>query len=422
MIGKQGAMENLSPKNAIRSALASLAMLLTPPSSALEWRDFTFSSFGTAGFSCFTNAGADFTYNLMDKGPGNSTRCDPGLDSNLGAQIDYHYSDRLEITGQATAYRKQKDNYEPELTLAHLRWRATDHLTFRLGRMQNPLFLYSEYRMVHYAQPWVRPPRELYSIAPVFLYDGGEALYRDTLGPWEFEFQGGLGATTVDYGQGDKLDVQTAFINFSVENDAWLIKAGYLTGLITQTTPNIKLLFNSLRAVDAIVPGARKRADALEMHDKRYEIISFGVRYETPTWLAVGEYGRLKIDSYYRIQDGLYFALGRHFGPWMPYVVAARRWTHGSVADHTLPRGQNPGMDALATGIDGLYAATRLDNTSVSLGLSRELTSFATLKLQGSWVRADDRGQGPFSNFSRDYNFSRQGDDVLVSLNLDFAF
>jgi hypothetical protein len=411
------------PGRRSRWILSSLAVLMAPfPSAAVQWGNVSISGFGTLGVSCFTSHDADYTYNLLEKGPGNSSRCDPGLDSNLGAQIDYRFSELFEVTAQATAYRKDKDNYEPELTLGYLRWHATDKLTFRFGRMQNPLFLYSEFRMVHYAQPWVRPPREVYSIAPVFLYDGVESLYRDSVGRWEFEFQGGVGATTVDSGVDNALDVQTAFLNLSVESDAWLFKAGYLAGLISQRSPGIEALFDGLRAADSLVPGAAARADELEMDNKRFEIVSAGARYETPTWLVIGEYGRLWIDAYYRVQEGLYFTVGRRFGPWMPYVTAARRWTHGTGADHTLPRGRSPELDALAAGVDGLFFMTRLDDTSVAVGLSRELTSFATLKLEGSWMHVDGNSHGPLTNHAADYDFSNQGDDVLLSVNLDFAF
>jgi hypothetical protein len=356
-----------------------------------------------------------------------SSQCDAGLDSNVGAQLDYRFSEPIEASLQATAYRKGIDHYEPQLTLGYLRWHASDQFTLRLGRMQNPTFLYSEYRMLHYAQPWVRPPREVYSIAPVFLYDGGEAIYRNWLNDWEFEFQGGAGVTKVDLynssGENDDgLDVRLAFLNLSVEHDDWLFKVSYLGGAITQKSLAIRSLFDQMRALNPLIPGLAERANRLEMDDKRFDIVSFGSRYETATWLMVGEYARLWMDAYYRTQEGAYLTLGYRSGPWMPYLSFARRWSHGTRRDQTIPRGLNPELDALARYVDGLFWSTQIDNTSVAVGLSRELTNFITLKVQADWIHPEPNGYGPFLNHSRDYDFTNPEDEVLFTLNLDFVF
>ena len=98
----------------------------------------------------------------------------------------------------------------------------------------------------------------------------------------------------------------------------------------------------------------------------------------------------------------------------MPYATLARRWTRGSDSDSR--------AGFLQPAVEGLLAGTRFDSTSVSLGLSREITEQATLKFQSDWIRPDKKSWGLYSNHAPDYNFADPGSDWLFTLSLDFVF
>jgi hypothetical protein len=52
-----------------------LAFLMLPsPVLAVEWKDFSLNGFGTLGVSCLSSKNADYTYNSVPRGPGNSSQ------------------------------------------------------------------------------------------------------------------------------------------------------------------------------------------------------------------------------------------------------------------------------------------------------------------------------------------------------------
>ena len=107
----------------IRLLLITFLLIIAGPSSAL---DTYFSGFGTASLSCFTNDSADYVMNTQAEGPGRSQRCDAGLDSLLGVQLDTGLSDAVEFGLQVIVDRNVDLDYSPEVSVAQLRWHPTN--------------------------------------------------------------------------------------------------------------------------------------------------------------------------------------------------------------------------------------------------------------------------------------------------------
>ena len=120
------------------------------------------------------------------------------------------------------------------------------------------------------------------------------------------------------------------------------------------------------------------------------------------------------IDGFFRDQYGAYVTLGRHFGPWMPYTTLAKRWSSGPDSDSR--------AGSLRPEVEALLAGTRFDTSSVSLGLSREITEQAIVKFQADWIKADKDSWGLYTNHAADYNFANPDSDWLYTLSLDFVF
>lgn len=398
-----------------------LLLLLLPIAAGVEAAEFRISSFGTLGVSCFSNDDADYAPNEIPDGPGRSSTCDMGMDSKLGLQADLEITDRLSATLQATAYHRADDSYTPEITLANLRWKFLEDFTLRLGRVQNPNFLYSEYRNVHYAQPWARPPPNVYSVATTFLHDGAELLYTVLISGWELELQAGIAKANFDAPRSnasgtDEVETDPRYLTATLDRGEWLLKAGYSTGLASYQPEELDLLFDTLRST-----GFSDLADDLEIDDKRFKLYSLGIQYDDGHWLAVGEYAHRTSDGWYRNQDGAYLTLGRRMESWMLYGTVSRRWTDGPESDDTIPRGVDPLLDVLADSVNELLVGSKADNTSVALGVSRELNDYLTIKGQVEWIHPDD-GSHYYFNHAPDYDYDNPGDDVLFSLNLDFVY
>ena len=139
-----------------------------------------------------------------------------------------------------------------------------------------------------------------------------------------------------------------------------------------------------------------------------------GVQLEQNDWLLMSELGYRTLDGFIRDQYGAYITLGRRFGSWMPYTTLAKRWSRGANTDSR--------AGALQPEVEALLAISRYDTTSVSLGLSREITEQAILKFQADWVKPDRDSRGLYTNHAADYNFTNPDSDWLYTLSLDFVF
>lgn len=397
-----------------RLFVVSILLIAGAPATAL---DTHFSGFGTASISCFTNHTADYIVNDQPKGPGRTKRCDYGSDSLLGVQLDLGFSESVEFGLQLVADRNEDRSYTPEVTVAQLRWRLTDALTVRLGRMPTDAFLHAENRQVRYTMPWVRPPLEVYSLVPVASQDGLEFIYEGTIGHWYTEWHGGFNRFDVDVPLSNTRDTFPAesygpFLNLVLANHNTRFKLGYAYKKTTITLPHTEALFSALKS--AVFPDGAQLADDLDIDHAPTHRFTIGMSHEQGDWLAMAEFGYRSIEGFFRDQYGTYITLGRRFGPWMPYTTLARRWTSGP--DSTSRAG------FLQPAVEGLLAGTRFDSTSVSLGLSREITEQATLKFQADWIRPDNNSWGLYSNHAPDYNFEDPGSDWLFTLSLDFVF
>lgn len=394
-----------------------LAILLWLPSFASTAIETHLMGFGTASLSCFSSDEADFVPNDFPKGPGNSGRCDTGLDSLLGLQADITFTESLEFGIQAITARTQDRDYRPEISVAQLRWRPTDTTTLRLGRMPTPTFLHSEDRQVRYAMPWVRPPQEVYSLLPSFSTDGLEIIYETQIGNWQTEWQGGI--TTIEFDtlnstSQDAFPVESdnIYLNLMLRNINTMFKLGYYHGVVTLDNPDLELLLGLLSTFGGS-PG-RQLADDLEIDKTTGHLISAGIRHEQNNWLAVAEIAFRQTNGFIRDQYGAYITVGHRFNSWMPYMTIAKRWTKGPETD------SRAGL--FTAQVEDLLAISRFDSKSASVGLAKDLTESSTLKLQVDWIKPDDDSWGLYFNHSPTYDYANPEEDWLFTLSVDFIF
>lgn len=394
-------------------AATLVLLLMAQPVPAMN---FHVAGFGTASVSCFTSDDAQFVINDQPEGPGRNRRCDGGTDSVLGLQLDLEVLDKLEIGVQVVADRNADRDYLPGVMVAQLRWHPTENLTLRLGRMPTPVFLYSESRQVRYAMPWVRPPIEVYGLAPTFSNDGLEFIYRHQWQGLNLEWHGG--GTYLEFNSPiantkDTTPVSTygGFLNLTAEYKTTTVKLGYLYNRLSYSLPDIGLLFNALQTY---LPQGRQLVRDLALDDSPLHLFSLGFRHEENDWLLLGELSYRTIQGFFRDQYGAYLTVGKRFEAWMPYATVARRWTSGPNQDSRAGFLQ-PQVAALLTG-------TRFDSTSLSLGLARDLNENIKLKLQADWIQPDGNSWGLYTNHGPNYSYQKADSDWLLSLSLDFVF
>lgn len=140
--------------------LYSFALFCLFISAPTTWAEVetALHGFASIGISCSKNTEADFVYDTHPSGPGRTRRCDAGTDSVLSIQGDATLSETMTGALQITSQRSAWNNFVPTVTNANLRWNSSDNLSFRFGRVNTPLLIYSDHRLVHFAQPSIRPP------------------------------------------------------------------------------------------------------------------------------------------------------------------------------------------------------------------------------------------------------------------------
>ena len=376
--------------------------------------------FGTASLSCFSSETADYVLNDQPEGPGRTRDCDTGIDSLLGVQFDLGLRDSLEFGLQLIADRNEDRGFNPDVSVAQLRWRPTAATTLRLGRMPNPAFIHSEDRQVRYALPWVRPPVEVYSLIPPFSHDGLEILQEGRIGHWYTEWQGGVSVLDYDSPASNSdetfpVETRQAYLGLTLQDSNHLIKLRYGYARISLERPEMERLFTILQHLGPVGAGL---ADDLAVDNSPSHMLSLGFQRDMGEWLTIAEFAYRSAEGAIRDQSGAYVTQGRRFGPWMLYGTLARRISRG---DDTDPRARSLGP-LLQNAIETLLTRTRFDTTSASVGLSRQIDEQSTLKFQADWVQPDKQSWGLYYNHSEDYDYANPDHDWLFTLSLDFVF
>jgi hypothetical protein len=100
----------------------------------------------------------------------------------LGAQVTARLTERWSAVLQVVSEQDPGHTYRPEVEWANVKYQATPDLSVRIGRTVLPVLMLADIRRVGYANPWVRPPVEVYSLVPVTSNDGVDASYRTNAG------------------------------------------------------------------------------------------------------------------------------------------------------------------------------------------------------------------------------------------------
>jgi hypothetical protein len=368
------------------------------------------SGFATLGSSWFSNPHADFAYNNGSTGPGNSRTLDVGLDSNLGLQWSTLLDSQVRLTAQTVIYRDASNQIKPDLTLLNALFPVSNAFSVRIGRSQNPNFLYSDYRQVHYALPWIRPPREVYGVTSFFDYDGAQVVYRQPimLG-WELVALAGVASASMNYSldSGQHIDVAHGdairYASISLQRTCWTIKLSYETGVLTAQNTTVDGALDVLRQTSSV-----SLADQMALSHKDYQFVALGVRKDSADWLLVSEFSWRSLDAYFGQRGGAYVTLGRHLGRYMPYMTLARTWTL---------TGSSPNPVAQA-----LYDSVSYSASSLTLGLAYELSDRTTLKTEIQGIAPDAGSRWVYESYDRNYNYTSPDKDLLLSVSVSTVF
>jgi len=343
--------------------------------------------------------------------PGDS---DPDFspDSLLGLQASLRLSAYNDVTVQALIREDGEESYDPRITLAFFRQTLAPGLSMRLGRLRVPFFMLSDSLHLNYANPWVRPPVEVYGLNPFNDLDGLDLVYHARIGALDAELHPYFGRGRVPFPMGRARLKSTWGMNVTLVQGDFSLHLGHGDGRFSMVRgdPQTSSIIAALNR--AGLPGV---AADLSGTDGSTSFNSVGLQWDDGVWQIVSEYAHRRANRYATSSSGWYVSVGRRFGPVTPYAVVARQRLENPIAEAAVPPALQPGWDAFLTSRNNAQR-------SFTVGARWDVTSFAAVKAEVTRAHVDDDSWGSY--------FPRAGNGAAFagkrmntfSLSLDLTF
>ncbi|ANQ83765.1 hypothetical protein [Azoarcus olearius] len=401
-------------KPAIPILCLALLLGLAPPARA-DAPEIRWSAFGTVGAVVTDDEDVRFIRSGIDH-PGAESP-DFGPDSVLGVQGNINLSEQAGAVLQVISRENPEGDYTPRVTLAFLSYALAPTLTARIGRMRVPFFMLSDSLDINYANPWVRPPIEVYGLNPFSDLDGVDLLYRTRIGNTDLEIHPYAGSSYIPIHRRGNARLRELYgINLALTHDHLSLYLGHAEARVAlhwddneYNTMTAQLRSFGLGSVVAQLSG----------NDGYAAFSSAGVQWDDGRWLLIGEYARRENRSYANSAHGWYVTVGRRVGATLPYLSFAR---------HTQDR-PTSGSSAVPAGspfqpfIEGFDKSRNIAQHSTTAGVRWDFTRNAAFKAELSHIRTDPDAWG--SLFPRgNPAFARMGDRSynVLSVSVDVAF
>jgi hypothetical protein len=209
-----------------RAAFAAATLALAASASAEDAITTTVSGFGTVAGTLTDNGSLEYRHDSTEFN-GASNAFDIGTESRLGVQVVVDFGHGLSFTGQEVVKKRESDSFSPGTEWLFLQYSPTPGLLLHLGRVAIDTFLMSDSINVGYAAVWLRAPNEVYASEPFKYIDGVQAVWRKSLGPVNFKFEGESGTSAANLQIGGVSITQSAKsaynTSFTVEYQSFLL-------------------------------------------------------------------------------------------------------------------------------------------------------------------------------------------------------
>jgi len=381
--------------------LAALALPLVIASAHAQ-DGVRISGFGTGALTFTDTDKAEFARPNQTRGVKKDPRT--GVDSNLGLQADYAVNDWLSLTGQGLVRKDGEDNFGAELSWAFAKFKVSDELSVRVGRMGLPAFMISDYRNVGYANTFLRPPSEVYSQVPINSVDGADITWERSFGDTSFTAQLAAGRSkTPLVGGAHGVATDLRALSLTAERGPFTLRFGRTEAKVTiddsaslnALVANFDNAGNNFR-----ISQLNDMARLIENKDRKGSFTSIGLSMDWNNVVAQTEYAKRKLGGYSTATDSWYAMAGYRFGKLLPYYSHAKLSAKADFVN-TVPTACAAGAAAACTPtvrtlrstMESLRAGSLGQSQSTdTLGLRWDFTSSADLKFQIDRIKPAGRG------------------------------
>lgn len=380
---------------------------------------FSLSGFGTLGLLHSSTDQADFGASVFaPKGAGYTDKWSANVDSRLGVQLTANFTPQLTGTLQVVAEQRHNGNYTPHVEWANIKYQLTPQLSVRIGRTALASFLGSDFRKVGYANPWIRPPEEVYGLVPIYSGDGIDASYRLNMGRVNHTLLVGFGRT----------DTKTAAETYK-SRDQWTlsdtVEYGDWTARIAWQTARVRI-----GTLDAMMAGFRQfgpQGTAIADHydpNGHVDFVAVGGTYDPGAWFVTSEWGRANLRSAFGKRSSWYTTAGYRIGDFTPYVSYASTDPHSNRSDPGISLTGLPPQSAAAAaqlnaGLNMVLGSIPAQNT-ITAGGRWDFHKNMVMTVQYDRINLGAGSAGVFTNVQPGF---RPGGTVhLLGVSLDFVW
>lgn len=397
-------------KHPMRSTLVTAILAtLAVSSHAADGPTVTISGFGTAALTATDTDDAEYIRPNQAAGVGKSART--GVDSNFGIQAVVKVNDWLSFTGQGLARKYARDHYGAELAWAFAKFKVSDEISVRVGRIGIPVYMISDFRNVGYANTMLRPPAEVYRQVTADSFDGADVVYQGSFGETTVTAQFGIGNTNTPTPGDAKVKFKPATaLHVVAEHGPFTVRFGRADAKFSvENNTAINGLLATLNRV-----GLSRVANDLDVTDVEGSFTSLGFTMDYKNFLVQSEYAVRKTDTRVVHDTTSYYAmLGYRFGKITPYYYYGNIKQDDGRTYAGLPT-TGP-LAAVTAGVNGVVKAP-LQSTN-AIGVRWDFYKSAALKVQIDHIKPRD-GAGTFINPKPGF----KGPVNVYAAGIDFVF
>jgi len=403
-------------KHTLLAASILTALGLVPAHAAsLGGENLTISGFGTLAAARSNTDESRFTRANQREGTAGTATF--GLDSNLGLQATYTFNERFSATSQVLSRKTSGDSFTTELAWAFVKYKVSDEVSVRVGRVVVPAFLISDYQNVGYANTMMRPPVEMYGQNIIENLDGADINWQHSFGDTNVTAQAVVGIArgksfvAADHSE-PRFQAPAGGFALSAEHGPVTLRFAHVQGKLKATDVKaINSLTNTLSSI-----GFGQLADDISISEgKRMAFTSVGLLADWNNIVVQAEYGmrRAKEPVYLSESNAWYTMAGYRFGKILPYYAHAKYDGKGSVIQTPAALARIPALNA---GVKNLLAGG--SQSSDLVGVRWDFAKSAALKVQVDRVKP-----GAKNGYLIDVTPAGVGKNVtVVAAGVDFVF
>jgi hypothetical protein len=382
---------------------------------------FSFNGFGTLGVVHSSEHDADFTSTIFKpNGAGYTHDWSPDVDSLIGAQVIANFTPQLSAMLQVISQQNYDDSYTPHVEWANIKYELTPEASIRVGRIVLASFLVSDTRNLGYANPWVRPPVEVYSLVPIDSSDGVDASYKWHIGDVVQTFVGTYGATTTRQPTGGNADARRQWnISDTLEYGAATLRIAYQRANLT--IDGLDTFFGAFHQFGSQGIALETKYDP---YRKPLEFIGIGAMYNPRDWFVTGEWGTSQLHSALGESTAWYVSGGYRLAKFTPYLTYGALKANSNTSDPGLnasalpPYLAGPAM-GLNAALNAILGSIPVQSTT-SAGVRWDFMKNVDLKLQYDRTRLGAGSPGTLINLQP--GFQPGGTVNLFSAVIDFLW